>query len=33
MVMKAGRIVEIGGTEEVFSCPEDDYTKLLLKEV
>lgn len=32
MVMKSGKIVEIGDTEEIFSNPKDDYTKLLLKE-
>jgi len=32
MVMKSGKIVEIGETEEIFASPEDDYTKLLLSE-
>ena len=30
MVMKSGRIVEIGDIEEVFSDPKEDYTKELL---
>lgn len=30
MVMKDGRIVEIGETEEVFNHPREEYTKLLL---
>ena len=30
MVMKEGRIIEIGETEEVFAHPKEDYTKLLL---
>lgn len=30
MVMKDGQILEIGETEEVFSHPKEDYTKLLL---
>ena len=30
MVMKEGRIIEIGETEEIFSHPKEDYTKLLL---
>lgn len=30
MVMKEGRILEIGETEEVFGHPKADYTKLLL---
>ena len=30
MVMKDGKILEIGETEEVFSHPKEDYTKLLL---
>lgn len=30
MVMKEGRIIEIGRTEEVFSHPREEYTKLLL---
>lgn len=30
MVMKDGRIIEIGETEEVFGHPKEDYTKLLL---
>lgn len=32
MVMKSGKIVETGNTEEIFANPKDDYTKLLLKE-
>lgn len=32
MVMKEGRIVEMGDTEEVFGHPKEDYTKLLLAE-
>ena len=31
MVMKEGKIVEIGGTEEIFSNPRQQYTKTLLK--
>ena len=30
MVMKDGKIVEIGETEEIFNHPKDDYTKSLL---
>ena len=30
MVMKDGRIVEIGDTEEVFNHPKEAYTKTLL---
>ena len=30
MIMQEGRIIEIGETEEVFSHPREDYTKLLL---
>ena len=30
MVMKDGRIIEIGETEEIFSHPKEEYTKLLL---
>ena len=33
MVMKEGRIVEIGDTLEVFDHPTDDYTKKLLNEL
>ncbi len=32
MVMKDGRIVEIGDKEELFYHPKEEYTKLLLKE-
>jgi len=32
MVMKEGRIVELGETEEVFNHPKQEYTKLLLSE-
>ncbi len=32
MVMKEGRILEIGGTEELFRQPKEEYTKLLLAE-
>ena len=32
MVMKEGRIIEIGETEEIFEHPREDYTKLLLRE-
>ena len=30
MILQEGRIIEIGETEEVFSHPREDYTKLLL---
>ncbi|WP_308465090.1 ABC transporter ATP-binding protein [Rathayibacter soli] len=30
MVMNAGRVVEEGPTEEVYTCPRDTYTKRLL---
>ncbi len=30
MIMKEGRIIEIGDTEEVFHDPREEYTKLLL---
>lgn len=30
MIMKDGRIIEIGDTEEIFTHPKEDYTKLLL---
>ncbi len=30
MIMKDGRIIEIGDTEEIFNHPKEDYTKLLL---
>ncbi|MCI8790392.1 MAG: ABC transporter ATP-binding protein [Lachnospiraceae bacterium] len=30
MIMKEGRIIETGDTEEVFAHPREDYTKLLL---
>ena len=33
MVMKEGRIIEIGETEEIFRHPKEDYTKLLLDSV
>jgi ABC-type glutathione transport system ATPase component len=32
MVMKDGKIIEIGETEEIFNHPKEDYTKLLLGE-
>ena len=32
MVMKEGKIVEIGGTEEVFAHPREEYTRQLLRE-
>ncbi len=32
MVMKEGKIVEIGETEEVFSHPREEYTRQLLRE-
>ena len=32
MIMKEGRIIEIGETEEVFDHPKEEYTKLLLRE-
>ncbi len=31
MVMKDGKIIEIGETEEIFNHPREDYTKLLLQ--
>lgn len=31
MVMKEGKIIEIGETEEIFSNPRQEYTKVLLK--
>ena len=31
MVMKDGKILEIGETEDVFACPKDAYTKELLR--
>lgn len=31
MVMKDGRIIETGETEEIFANPREDYTKLLLR--
>ncbi len=30
LVMRRGRIVEEGGTEEVFAAPQDDYTRRLI---
>ena len=30
LVMRAGRVVERGGTEAVFSAPQHDYTRELL---
>lgn len=33
MVMQEGRIIEIGGTEEIFDNPREDYTKQLLDRV
>lgn len=33
MVMKEGRIVEIGETQEIFDNPKEEYTKQLLAEV
>ena len=32
MVMKDGRIVEIGDTEELFQNPKEEYTRQLLSE-
>lgn len=32
MIMKDGRIIETGETEEIFDNPREEYTKLLLKE-
>lgn len=32
MVMKEGKIVEIGETEEVFAHPREEYTRQLLRE-
>ncbi len=32
MIMKEGKIIEIGETEEIFAHPREDYTKLLLSE-
>ena len=32
MIMKDGRIIETGETEEIFDNPKEEYTKLLLKE-
>ena len=31
MVMKEGRIIEMGDTQEVFDNPVDEYTKMLLE--
>jgi ABC-type microcin C transport system duplicated ATPase subunit YejF len=31
MVMKDGKIIEIGETEEIFRNPKEEYTKLLLR--
>lgn len=33
IVMQQGRMVEQGETEQIFSCPSEDYTKLLLSSV
>ena len=30
MVMKDGRIIETGDTQEIFDHPKEEYTKLLL---
>ena len=30
MIMKEGRIIEIGETEEIFNHPREEYTRLLL---
>lgn len=32
MVMKAGKIIEIGDTEEIFNHPREEYTRQLLRE-
>jgi ABC-type microcin C transport system duplicated ATPase subunit YejF len=32
MVMKDGKIIEVGETEEIFNHPKEAYTKLLLGE-
>lgn len=32
-IMKAGRLIEFGSTEKIFSAPEDEYTRRLIRDV